>query len=88
MGWFTRDLTCKCCGQQRPKAAVLAALSEKGLGICAECGGRWAADGRLCAVCGTRVHGTQEVAYFPDREGFGHYDCAIDVPGGFRVALR
>jgi len=87
MGWFTRDLTCQGCGQQRPKGAVLVSLPQKGTGICADCGGRWAADGRLCAVCGARVHGTQEVAYFPERRGFGHYDCAMDAPGALKVTL-
>jgi len=87
MGWFTRDLTCQACGEQKARRAVLAALPQKGMGICADRGGRWAADGRRCAVCGTRVHGTQEVAYFPDRGGFGHFDCAMGAPGALKVAL-
>lgn len=52
------------------------------LGICLACLGAWREAGSTCAICQRQVRAGQEIGYFPEQKGIGHYACgSIRIEG-------
>lgn len=52
------------------------------LGICLACLEAWRETGSTCTICQRQVRADQEIGYFPEQKGIGHYDCgAIRIEG-------
>ena len=81
--WFLMGrFRCQACETRQPTANLAGRLAQKrGVGVCRKCYEDWQRGGRVCAKCKSDVKGTQEVAFFPDRRAFGHFDC-----GGIKMA--
>ena len=79
LGWG--KTTCIFCDRRVPDKDVVRLRDWKGMAICRRCYSSWDQAGRKCGVCGTVVHGMQEVSAFEKpKRTFGHADC-----GGMRL---
>jgi len=54
---------------------------KRGFGVCRTCYEGWERRGRRCTRCWGEVKATQVLAFFTERNAFGHLDC-----GGAQLA--
>ena len=80
MGWLSRKILCKRCEAFFTPRDGKRFHGSDGLGICLGCLDPWRRNGCTCVICQRRVFPMQEIGYFSEQKGFGHYDC-----GGMRI---
>ena len=73
--WPFGKVTCQACGQAFPRKEMKLSPRERGFGVCLGCLKRWEEKDRRCVRCTEEVKPTQQVAFFREPKGFGHFDC-------------
>jgi len=73
--WPFGKATCQACGQASPRRKMRLSPRERGFGVCRECVERWEGKGRSCVRCKHEVKPNQQLAFFREPKGFGHFDC-------------
>jgi len=75
MGIFGSKTECALCGKAFSKKKGKVFVDGGKGGVCRICYEEWTAEGGQCVICHQAVHGTQDVALFPQEKNLGHYDC-------------
>jgi len=73
--WPFAKVICQACEQASARRKLRFSPRERGFAVCRECVDRWEGKGRRCARCLDEVKPNQQLAFFREPKGFGHFDC-------------
>jgi len=73
--WPFGKVACQACGQAAPRGEMKLSPQERGFGVCRSCLETWEETARRCVRCQDDVKPSQQIAFFQQPRGFGHFDC-------------